>query len=220
MIDSLIDKQDNFELVGLKIVDILKTEIENQKALALASGKDAALWDLRVFYERSNAWEQYLNDTTIDTPIVNVWLDNTSFDPSKSNEIEYQMAESTFNVDVYAYGKAAADGTGGQIAGDLLASTNLFRAIKLVRNILMSAFYTYLDMRGLVSRRWPSSISIFQPQLDNLNMQQVIGSRLALSVQYLEFSPQFQPVPLESVFSTIVDEDTSEVLLQAEFDYT
>jgi len=220
MIQELINKQDNFELVGQKIVDILKTEIENQKTLALANGSNPLDWNLRIFYERSNAWEQYLNNTVIETPIVNVWLDNSSYNRNDSNEIEYQTAESTYNIDVYGYGKASADGSGGQNAGDLQASLNLFRAIRLVRNIIMASNYTYLDMRGVVSRRWPESISIFQPQLDNVNMQQIVGSRLALRVQYLEFSPQYTGESIEEIFATVISKETSEVLLEAEYDYT
>ena len=219
MIQELIDKQDNFELIGLKIVDILKTEIENQKLLALTNGSNPLDWNLRIFFERSNAWEQYLNTDIIDAPIVNVWLDNSSFNRNDSNEVEYQTAESVFNIDVYGYGKASADGSGGQNPGDLQASLNLFRAIRLVRNIIMASNYTYLGMRGVVSRRFPDSISIFQPQLDNVNMQQIVGSRLALRVQYLEFSPQYKGETIEKILSTVIEKDTSEVLLEAEYEY-
>ena len=64
MIAELIDKQDNSEIVRDQIAAILATEVANQQALATADGKDPADYKLRIYTERSNPWEAFLNDQT------------------------------------------------------------------------------------------------------------------------------------------------------------
>ena len=117
MIETLLEKNDNFQIIGAKIADILKTEIENQKQLAIDAGKDSSLFDVKVFYERSNPFEEYLNNESFTTPLVNVWIEGMTFDRSASNEIAFQKSESTYHVDVYAvgdgYGDGGGDGDGG-----------------------------------------------------------------------------------------------------------
>ena len=61
----LIDKQDSFEIVRDQIAAILKTEITSQIALATTAGKpNPDDWKLRIFSERANPWEQFLNGPT------------------------------------------------------------------------------------------------------------------------------------------------------------
>ena len=56
------------------------------RELATAGGKDPADWKLRIFTERSNPWEEWLNiDADTDTsPVVNVWFDTSTFDQSEN----------------------------------------------------------------------------------------------------------------------------------------
>jgi hypothetical protein len=63
--------------------------------------------------------------------------------------------------------------------------------VRLARNIIMAGAYTYLGLRGLVWKRFPQSISMFQPQIENRAVQRVVGARLALQVHFNEFSPQY-----------------------------
>ena len=75
-IPTLIDKQDTFEIVRDQIATILVTEIVSQQALAVADGKDPDLWKVRIYTERSNAWEQFLEVPPVDeSPICNIWYD-------------------------------------------------------------------------------------------------------------------------------------------------
>lgn len=216
MIQELIDKQDSYEIIRDEIAAILKLESVNQMLLATDAGKDPALWELKVFTERSNPWEQYLNgDNTI--PIVNIWYDNSNFDRKASNIMERQKTASVFNIDCYATAQSEDVLGGGHKPGDREAAFSVQRALRLVRNILMSSQYTYLGLRGLVWSRWPQSISIFQPQQGSDTVQPVIGARIAFSVIFNEFSPQYSGDTLELVSIDVLRAEDGEILLEADY---
>jgi hypothetical protein len=83
----------------------------------------------------------------------------------------------------------------------------------------MAATYTYLNLRGVVWQRWPQSITVFQPQLDGRQMQQIVAARLAFRVQYNEFSPQVESVELETVAVDVKRTEDGEIVAQAQYDY-
>ncbi len=219
-IATLIDKQDNFEVVRDQIAAILVTEVASQMALATTAGKDPDEWKLRIFTERSNPWEQLLNSQTDQSPIVNIWYDNSNFDKSKSNVMERQLSNTIYNIDCYGYGLSKDDGGSGHLPGDREASFKVQQALRLTRNILMAAEYTFLGLQGLVWERWPQSITVFQPQLDGNQMQQIVGARLAFSVSFNEFSPQFVPEILEFLSVSVTRTEDGEIVLNADYDYT
>lgn len=218
MIDTLIDKQDSAEIVRDQIAALLVLESAAQMALAQTAGKDPELWRLRVYQERSNPWEALNEDAR--APIVNVWWDSATFDGGASNTLERQKCSATINVDCYGYGRSADRPAGGHTAGDQEAAEAVQRAVRLCRNILMAATYTYLGLRGLVWKRWPESISIFQPQQDNQNHSHVVGARLAMRVDFNEFSPQVTPVELELLSVQVLRSEDGQLLAQADYDYT
>lgn len=154
------------------------------------------------------------------TPIVNVWFDSSTFDERSSNNIERQKCDGRYHIDVYGRGLSRADGA-GHIAGDKEAATEAHRAVRLVRNIVMSAYYTYLNLRGVVWRRWVESITVFQPQEIERSTQQIVAARLTLNVQFNEFSPQYVAETLEllSVQCTFAD-DGEVIYCEAEYDYS
>lgn len=220
MIAELIDKQDNFEVIRDQIAAILATEVASQMALASGEGKDPNDWKLRIFSERSNPWEQLLNEQTDRSPIVNVWFDNSNFDPAASNICERQKTEGVFNIDCYGYGVSSDEAGGGHNPGDKEAAFEVHKALRLARNILMAAEYTYLGLRGVVWQRWPQSITVFQPQLDGRQMQQLVGARLAFRVVFNEFSPQVQAETLELVSVDVKRTEDGEIVAEADYDYT
>ena len=219
---ELIDKQDNFEIIRDQIAAILLTEITSQIALATTAGKPQPDdWKLRIFTERANPWEQFLQAPVADTsPLVNVWYDSSNFDASASNTFERQKATAVFNIDCYGYGISADDGGSGHIPGDKAAALEVQKALRLCRNILMSAEYTYLALRGLVWKRWPQSVTVFQPQLDGQTVQSVVGARLALQVGFNEFSPQVVGETLEFISIDVLRAEDGEIVLEADYDYT
>ena len=220
-IPTLIDKQDTFEIVRDKIAVILATETASQQALAVAAAKDPEEWKFRVFTERSNPWEQFLNDPENDpSPLVCVWWDNSNFPEGMGNTSARQQATGLFNIDCYGFGISADVPAGGHEAGDEQAAFAMQRVVRLVRNILMSSEYIYLELRGTVGQRWPQSITSFQPQIDNRAVQKIVAARIALRVTFNEFAPQGAETILEELSVTIKRAEDGEVLAEAEFDYT
>lgn len=225
MIDVLIDKQDNFEIIRDQIAGVLVGERDAQKVLAQAAGKDPALWDFKVFTERSNPIEDYLNflgepdDDTYRNPIINVWFDNSTFDGQASNIAERQTAETVFNIDCYGCGLSEDDAAGGHTPGDLKANQEAQRAFRLARNILMAQQYPYLGLRGLVGKRWPQSVTAFQPEFSGTPIQHVQAVRFALRVRYNEFSPQNLENTLELVSLDVKRAEDGLVYFEADYQY-
>lgn len=216
----LIDKQDNFEIIRDQIALILATETVAQVALATAAAKpNPDDWKLRIFTERSNPWEQLLNSQADRSPIVNVWFENSNFEKGASNISERQKAEGVFNIDCYGYGIAADDGGTGHTPGDKEAALQVHTALRLIRNILMASENTYLGLRGLVWQRWPQNITVFQPQIDNRTIQQIVGARLAFRVVFNEFSPQFTGSNLELVSVDVNRAEDGQILVEADYTY-
>ena len=118
VLQGLIDKQDNVEIIRDQIGAILVAETLNQVALAPGAGKDPDDWELRIFTERSNPWEQFLSENPTSTPIVNVWVDSTNYNRSGSNVMQRQETVATYNVDVYGYCLSAGVPGGGHSRGE------------------------------------------------------------------------------------------------------
>lgn len=201
---ELIDKQDGFQIVRDVIATILVTEITSQQALALAAGKDPDLWKVRVYTERSNCLEQWLDDVPEDTsPICNIWFDQSYFPENMSNVVSRQKSETIYNLDCYGYGVSSDDPSGGHDPGDREAAFESHRATMLVRNILMAGEYTYLGLRGTVWQRYPVSIQSFQPEFQSQGIQQIAATRFSLRVGFNEFSPQVTGETLEYISATV-----------------
>lgn len=220
----LIDKTDNVELVRDQIAAILAAEVINQMALALAAAKDPTLWDLGIYTERSNPWEQVLNanDSNINTvPIVNVHFDNENVNPSKSDSVERQWMEAVYNIDCYGFGLSQVDGAGHK-PGDREAVFESQRATRLVRNILMASENTYLGQtfRGVVGGRMIQSITAFQPEIDGRTVQKVMANRISMEVQFNEFSPQVVPETLEFLAIDFKRLSDGKIIVEADYDYT
>lgn len=220
-IATLIEEPDLFEVIRDEIAAILKVESAAQQALATAAGKDPRLWDLRVFVERSNPWADFVEGPEqLDAPpIVNVSVDNLSFDGAASDTVERQKSTTTYHLDCYGYGVSADDGAGGHLPGDREAALACQRAVRLVRNILMAGEYTYLGLRKTVWRRWIRTIEFFKPPSDAEQAQKIVGGRISLEVQHNEFSPQVVPETLELISTTVRRAETGEILLGADYDF-
>ncbi len=215
LVDTLITKQDNVEIVRDQIAAIIKQNADNQVILA-AGEPDPTEWALRVFIERMNPWEEWRDWKVGDdkTPIVNVWFDNSNFDKSSSDAHSRQTSQSVFNVDTYALGVAHKTAT-GHVPGDLDAALTRDRATRFVRNFIMAPENIRLQMNGVVGDRWPQSAQAFQPELDAQQVQQIVASRIAVLVSFNEFSPQITPETLEEIAIQFLRKETGEIY----FDY-
>jgi hypothetical protein len=224
-IDTLIDKQDTFEIVRDQIAAILAIETASQQALADQAGKDKDLWKIRPFLERSNPIEQWrdpdINSKDFDkSPIVNVRFDTGSFPRDRGDVVKSQIHNGTINIDCYGLGISCDNALEGHTPGDELAALEAQRAVRLVRNILMASEYTYLALQGTVEFRWIENITVFQPQIDSAPVQHVVGARISFTVKFAEFSPQYTPKTLELLTVQVKRTEDSQVVLQADYDYT
>ena len=133
--------------------------------------------------------------------------------------MERQKAKAIINVDCYGYG-VSREQTDGHAPGDREAALACQRAVRLGRNILMAAPYTYLGLRGLVWKRWVQSVTIFQPQQEERSVQQVVAGRIAFQVEFNEFSPQVQPEELCELSVSVNREEDGQLIVRADFDYS
>lgn len=221
-IDHLIEGSDNSEVIRDQIAAILVTEVANQRALALAEAppRDPEEWTLRVFVERANPWDEFNDVPAYATPLVNVSLENISFEMRNGNVVERQKATATYNIDVYGYG-VSTDTAEGHDPSDRTAALECQRAVRLTRRFLMSAEYTYLGTPRKASqyvwRRWITSIQFFQPQENDRALQGVYAARIAFQVEFNETSPQVTGSPLEAIVATVKRTETGQVLLVAQY---
>ena len=223
VIETLIEAPDNVELVRDKIALILLEESQNQQALANTDGKDPRPWRLRVFSERSNPWEEFQdapeNQTIESVPIVNVSWDSSQFDMSRSDIVERQLSESVFNIDCYGYATSSIS-TDGHSPGDEGAALEAQRAVRLVRNILMSAHYIDLGLGSAVWRRWVRGIQIFKPVLDTRPVTHVEAARLSFVVEFNEHSPQWVPGTVDQINVQVKRASNGEVFFDATYDHS
>lgn len=226
LIEKLIDKVDGLEIVRDQIAAILVLELAEQQQKALAAGKDPELWRLRVFTEQSNPLGGFqvkgdgdATEVEDGSPIVNVSFNDDTFDMSRSNIIERQVAVGTFHIDCYGHGISRDTGIGHD-PGDARAAMESQRAARLVRNILMAAAYADLGLEGLVWRRWVASRTSLQPQIDARPGQHVVALRIAMQVEFNEFSPQFEGNPLELISIEVKRAENGQVLLTADYPHT
>ena len=222
VIDHLIDKQDNYEIVRDKVAQILADEVINQKIKAAADAKDPALWNFTVFTEKTNPFE--LIETVSgkiggDAEIANVWLDSVTF--NEGDVVDRKQPDTIIHIDCVS-SKSAENNAGGGITtqADLRASLDAERIGRLVRNILMAATYTYLDMRGIVAKRWITRMQKLQPDRDDQPAQNAMAFRVTLTVSHLEDTPQITTGDLDEIIVDLKRGELDEVLASLTIDLT
>ncbi len=230
VINSLLNTPDNFELVRDQIAAILVANVANQMALAEAANEDPDDWKLRVFTERSNPFEEFLNvdpqNSEPDTsPLVNIWFDSQSFDRRRGTVNTRQQCDATFNIDVYGYGVSVATEDGHE-PSDKSSAIEAQRAMRLVRQILMADINTYLGLPrgkeadGYFSGRWVENIQSFQPEIDQRPAENVQGMRMTLNTSFNEWSPQYVNETLELIDLTVLRKENGEIYFEQELDFT
>lgn len=225
LIPSLIEQVDTLEIVRDQIAAILLVESEGQQQRAALAGKDPTQWELRVFAERTNPWDEFKRGDDenqappANPPIINVSFNDDSADLGTSNIIERQKFSGIFHVDCYGCGFSSAK-QDGHDPGDARAAMESQRAARLCRKILMSAMYVDLGLPGLVWRRWVTTRTSLSPQFDSRPAHHVNVMRIAFQVDYNEFSPQWEGQPLELISIQVDRAENGEVLLKADYPHT
>lgn len=213
LLQTLIDKQDTFEIVRDQIGAILVAELVNQRTLAVAASKDPLDWTMSIYVERQQPLEQWLDSGVSQAapqrPVVSIWLDNMNLDTSVSSKsAAKQVYEATFNVDIYAQGFTSDNPAGGHVAADFAARTGCHAAVRLVRNILAAPQNRYLQLRGLVWAH-PSfeNFEFREPAIDDpLQGMSIWAGRGRFNVKFNESAPEFTGDTIEAIEVTVSDD--------------
>lgn len=215
IINSLIDKLDTKEILLLNIQQILDIESANQVQLATDAGQaNPQEWALRVYTERSNPFELFRDESTLEVPRVVIFFDRGQ--EVHSNAVERSTETGTFAIEVYG----AANSHGG-VPADFLAAQRMERGIRLVRNILMDAQYDQLGApRGqLVWRRRVATVETFRPPQESDAATRTIAARVSLEVTYNEYAGEYEPAVLE-FFNAVISRSDGSPPYSVEFDYS
>lgn len=216
-INVLIDKLDNFELIRNEIAAILLAEQAQQKALALAvlpTPKDANVYNFTLYIEKSTPWELIENaegQIISNTPIVNVFFSSATNDSAKSNSQSTQTFKGQFIIDLYtAKTSEHSNSTNAIQRGDYLAAMDCNRLIRIIRNIIMNANYTYLNLQGVVTNRAISSINVYYPGAQERPSENVMAARITLSIDYFENTSENTFPTLDVLQTNCISSETGE----------
>jgi hypothetical protein len=220
-IDLLIDKQDSNEIVRDQIAALLRIEIDNQKSLAIAAGKDVELFDFDVYTEKLKPWEVLTTgegDDLSETPLINVLFDNDTFDNKNSEEISRQRTRGTFFIDCYTHKNKTKNMT-----SDEASSREADRIARLVRNIIMSAKYYQLGLGHgdlgignniVFSRKIIKREKFLPSDREGVYFEQIVATRLTMEVMYDEFAPQVATGDLELFYMKCTKADDGKIYFE------
>lgn len=217
VIQTLIQQPSQVRVIRDQIAAALLLESIGQQALAAADGQDPALWKLHVFVDRANPWDEFSEDD--ESPIINVSFDTKSIDGNAGNGITRHKSSAVYNIDCYGTGVSCATAEGHD-PGDYLAATEAMRCFELAEQILMSGYYVYLRMRGIVGKRAIQSVTAFQPQLESRPARHVNAIRISFAVDFTETTTEYQPETMELLSTRIVRASDGQILALADFEAT
>ena len=210
-IQQLLSEKDNAEKIRDAIALILKTELSNQYLLAKAAGIESPEdFNVGVYLESVRPWELTANEAGGNPfPLVNILLNEMRRAEGKAGSaIGRKRYTASFSVDCYACGNAESDGDDTR-----QATLKAWRIACIVRSILMSGFYAYLGMRGVVLERDMPGIKTGIPSNLAESAAAVTVARMDFSVSFYEDAPQGDGAELEEIQFEAVGK-TGEVLIR------
>lgn len=224
-ITELIDKQDNSEIIRDRVADIIEAERDAQKSLAVTAEEDESLYDFDVYKEAVTPWRVDTDESgnpeqDLKKGVVNVTLDDSNYQGSGSDTIRSQNSSLTINLDCYGFKPATYNTESGLIVkpGDLHSTLEAERIARLVRNIIMSAYWVYLgfekvdNIEKIVKSRLITNYRKFQPVPDSDTYCNVIGIRLVLSVDSYETSPQVVLIDMETLTADVKNDEGETII--------
>jgi len=203
-INELLDK-DNSEIIRDRIAGILKVELLKQKELAeskkdIENKKD---FDINVFIENLRPWE-ISGDETFPFPLVNVCLQETSEEEGKPGAtVGKQKFTGTYFLDCYGCGNLQKEEN--YKPDDSLSAIRAWHTARIVRKILMSGFYVFLGMKGIVTRRRIKKIVTMTPNGLDVSAYTVAVARIIFEVDFYEEAPEGDGVNFEGISFTSND---------------
>lgn len=201
-INERLNLPDNIEVIRDQISAIIFSEMRNQYDLAIADDDPVADDFLTTVFVENDEPLQAGGDNDL-FPIVNISVDNVRRDGGASVNTSSRVA--LFNMDCYQIGN-----TSGKFAG----RTAIIKAWKLarcIRAILESDQYTYLFLRGIVSKVRINSMTGGYPSGMENSAIKVAVVRLAVEVTYDQNSPQTTGPGLE-IMPVIISDENGQVV--------
>jgi hypothetical protein len=209
-INYLLSENDNIETIRNQIAAILKIEADNQYLLAKEKGiSDSRDYKIPVFVERARPWDLTGdNERENPFPLMNVLLNDYKQDTKPGSAQSEKKYSATFFIDCYGCGNI--NNTTGD--DDTLGTIRAWKTARIARNILMSSYYTYLGLRGIVFKREITETATGSPANMPESAASVTTCRISFVVDYFEKSPQAEGVLFEGIaFSSL--SDTGEILI-------
>lgn len=219
-ITVLIDKRDNMEIIRDEIAAVLAVEIANQKVLAVAAGQDASDYDFNIYTEKTSPWELVETsegEITSQVPLVNVYIESANLNTAKAGDVTSTVYSVKYNIDCIAAKNSKVAG-GSKFSGDELAAYDAQRVCRLVRNILQSAQYKYLNLPSIMMDRKLSSITMFQPQISERPAQHCVGARIVFQVDVIEYAPEYIGPLLDTIYGECTRADDGSLIFAVEYE--
>lgn len=191
VINELLSKPDNVEIIREQIAAILLLETRRQYKLATESG-DASKEDynIKIFLEQEMPFALQTNADANKFPLVNITLDGANIQSGSTKTADKTM-KAVFLIDCYNHGNAQGDGLTGRSA-----NVAVWKTARIIRNILCASDYTYLHLRGIVGGREVTKMQSGKPRLQDSAVTVSI-CRITLEVTYDEQSPEVTGVDCE-----------------------
>jgi hypothetical protein len=200
-ITTLLTEPDNIEKIRDRIAFILKLEFMNQYQKAMEQNIEGANdFNVGVYLERERPWQLTENSQGESPfPLVNVKLAGYREESAPGSPVNHQKYIGDFIIDCYAQG--APDNP--DYFDDTDAAIRAWKLGRMVREVLMSGYYTYLGMRDIVRRRKITEAGTGTPTDKTGNIDDSAVSvticRILFSVYFSEESPQAVGVELEGI---------------------
>jgi hypothetical protein len=211
MIKELLTDKDNSEKIRDAIAVILASELKKQSELAQEKQiDDKEDFNIKTYIEHGRPWFLYSNGN-YSFPIVNVCLQETAPDTapgSTANNVKYI---GQYFIDCYGCGNSRNEGENEDMPDDYLSAMRAWKTARIVRNILMSGFYTYLGMRDIVRKREVKKMTTIIPKNLADSAISITAARIVFEVSFFEKSPEATPVVLDEI--SFVSRNDGEVTL-------
>lgn len=205
-IEERLDDPDNIEIIRDQISAILAVEMQHQYELAQEESDPVADdYKVTVLVENDEPLQAGVDGDLF--PLINISVDTVKQD--KGVSVNGSTRTATINIDCYQIGNRA-----GKFAGRN-AVVKAWKLARCVRAILESDYYTYLFLRGVVSRRQILSMQGGFPAGMENSAVKVGIIRIVLEVNYDQKAPATSGPGIE-IMPIVISDDNGQVVIQIE----
>lgn len=206
MINERFKNSDNIEIIRDQLSSIIIEEMENQYKLAKEENDpEAEDYNLTVYLENDESLQAGGDNDNF--PLMNISLESVNTDNSSS--VNKSIKKARFFLDCYQCGNYF-----GRLAGKN-ASLKSWKLARCVRRILESDFYTYLNLRGIVSQIQIQSMTGGYPSGIIESSVQVAAVRIILEVKFDASAPMAIGPEIENL-PVIVTDENGKVIIDVE----